>query len=113
MDSNSGVLIKAEDIEKIIKELKEINLLCSEPHLETKIEELQSFVTSIFGVGSRVSVEDLIFEKMVEVKHVNPDLHLKLYMLYRNLVSDRVSEVDAMASFENFLGLFPSDVMIY
>lgn len=113
MDSVNGVLIRVEAIEKIIKDLKEISLLCSEPHLEMKIEELQSFVTSIFGIGNKLSIEDLIFEKMVEVKHVNPDLHLKLYMLYRNLVSERISEADAMASFESWLSLFPLDVMVY
>jgi len=113
LDSSKVELIEVEAIEKIIKDLKEISLLCYEPDLKIKIEELQSFVTSIFGLGNKLSVEDVIFEKMVQVKHANPDLHLKLYMLYRNLVSDRISEVDAMASFENFLGLFELDVMVY
>jgi len=113
LGSKSGVLIKVEDIGKIIKDLKEISLLSSEPHLEMKIAELQSFVSNVLGPKSKVPAENLIFEKMVEVKHLNPDLHFKLYMLYRNLVSNRISEVDAQASFENLLDLFHLDMIIY
>ena len=113
MDSNNGVLIKVEAIEKIIKDLKEINLICYEPDLKIKIEELQRFVSGVLAPRSKISAQDVIFEKMVKVKYVNPDLHLKLYMLYRNLVSDRISEVDAMASFEGCLSLFSLDVRVY
>ena len=111
--SNNEVSIQVETIEKIIRELNEISILCSEPHLKTKIEGLQSFVSSIIDImDNKISVEDIIYEKMVEVKHLNPDLHLKLYMLYRNLKSNRISEVDAMSSFESCLSMYPSDVMI-
>ncbi|MBZ9688088.1 hypothetical protein G9F72_017280 [Clostridium estertheticum] len=113
MGSNKALLIEVEAIEKIIKDLKEIGLLCYQPDLKIKIEELQWFVSSILGPHSKISVEDVIFEKMVEVKHSNPDLHLKLYMLYRNLVSDRISEVDAMVSYESCLSLFEFDMVVY
>ncbi|MGH4125752.1 MAG: hypothetical protein ACREV6_22800 [Clostridium sp.] len=113
MSSNKGVPVKVEVMQKIIKELSEISHLCSEPHLKMKIEGLQSYVSSVFDLGSKRSVEDEIFEKMVEVKQLNPDLHTKLYMLYRNLMSGRISELDAMDSFENCLSMFPLDVMVY
>ena len=113
MNNNNQVSIGVDAIERITRELKEISLLCSDTHLEMKIDELQCFVTSILGQGNKFSAEDLIFEKMVEVKHMNPDLHLKLYMLYRNLVSNRISEEDAIASFEILLGLFALDLLVY
>lgn len=113
MESKNSVLIKIESIDKIIKDLKEISLLCLEPQLEEKIKDLQTFVTGILGPINKLSIEDLIFEKMVEVKHINPDLHLKLYMLYRNLVSERISEIDARISFENLLERYQSDVLVY
>lgn len=114
MIKNNKVSIQVETIEKIVKELNEINLLCSEPNLKMKIEGLQSFVFSVMDImDSKISVEDVIYEKMVEVKHLNPDLHLKLYMLYRNLMGGRISEVDAMSSFESCLSLYPSDMMVF
>lgn len=113
MGSNKKVSIEVEAIQKIIKDLKEISLLCYEPDLKIKIDELQWLVYSVLGPSTKISVEDIIFEKMVEVKHGNPDLHLKLYMLYRNLVSDRISEADALTSFETCLSLFGQDVIVY
>ena len=113
MSSNNKVLIQVETIEKIIKELKEVSLLCSDTNLKMKIEGVQSCVSNVIDIAdSKISVEDVIYEKMIEVKHSNPDLHLKLYMLYRNLSNARISEVDAMSSFESCLSMYPSDVMI-
>lgn len=50
---------------------------------------------------------------MVEVKNSSPDLNLKLYMLYRNLVCGRISKEDANISFDSLITLFPPDVMVY
>ncbi|MCB2308792.1 hypothetical protein LGL08_19830 [Clostridium estertheticum] len=113
MSIDNQVSIAVESIEKIIKELDEISVLCSEPYLKVKVEELHGFVSSIINSESKSSIEDLIFEKMVEVKNSSPDLHLKLYMLYRNLVSGRISKENAIISFESSLSLFPPDVMVY
>jgi len=113
VNKNNKLSIGVEALEKIVKGLKEISLLCYEPNLKVKIEELQSFVSSIFNLDSKISAEDVIFEKMVEVKRLNPELHLKLYMLYRNLVSGRISEMDAMISYESCLNLFLLDVIQY
>lgn len=113
MSNNNQVSIEVEAIQKIRKELSEISVLCSEPHLKMKIEALQSYVSSLVDLNSQNSVEDVIYEKMIEVKHTNPELHLKLYMLYRNLMSGRISKVDALSSFESCLTLYPSDTMIY
>ncbi|MBU3170195.1 hypothetical protein [Clostridium estertheticum] len=113
MSIDNQVSIGVESIEKIIKELDEISVLCSEPYLKIKIEELQRFVSRLLKLESKSSIEDAIFEKMIEVKNSSPDLHLKLYMLYRNLVCGRISKEDALISFESSLSLFPPDVMVY
>ena len=113
MSSNNGISVQVEVIEKIIRELNEISILCAEPHLKVKIEGLQSFVSSILDLDSQDSVEDVIYEKMIEVKYTNPELHLKLYMLYRNLMSGRISKIDALSSFESCLSLYPSDTMVF
>ncbi|MBU3142316.1 hypothetical protein [Clostridium sp. CF012] len=113
MSSSNGVSIQLEEIEKIINELEEINALCFEPHLKMKIGELQTFVSSILNSDSKISLENVIFEKMVEAKNLNPDLHLKLYMLYRNLTSGRISEMDAIASFESCIRMYPLDIIVF
>lgn len=113
MSSNNKVSISAQEIDKIIEELNHISNLCSETNLKIRIEELKSFVSSTLQPSNKLSVEDVIYEKMVKVKHDNPDLHLKLYMLYRNLMKGKISEVDAMESFENALSMYQGDVMVY
>jgi len=113
MSNNNQVLIGVEQLNKIINELEEINDLCFEPQLKRKIEALQTIVSSVLLLDSKLSLQNMIFEKMVEVKHRNPDLHLKLYMLYRNLLSSRISEEDAMASFESCIRSFPLDTMVF
>lgn len=113
MNSNNQVSISVETIQEIIKEIKEISTLCSNPHLKGKVERLQKVVSSFLELQEKVPAQDLIYNKMVEAKHLNPELHLKLYMLYRNLTSGRISEADAMNSYESCLSMFPSDVIVY
>ena len=113
MNSNNQVSISEETINEIINEIKEINSLCSTPHLKAKVERLQKLVSSFLEFKEKVPAQDIIYEKMVQVKHLNPELHLKLYMLYRNLTTGRISEIDAMTSFESCLSMFPSDTMIF
>jgi hypothetical protein len=113
MGEKNQIAIEVETIQKIVKELNEISIFCSEPHLKLKIEALHSFVSNILDVGSEISAEDVIYGKMVEVKHSNPDLHFKLYKLYRNLISSRISELDAMVSYESCLSIFSLDVTVF
>ncbi|MGK0466300.1 hypothetical protein [Clostridium sp.] len=113
MNSNEKITITVQQAEEIIEELNKVSDLCFDPRLKKKIEGLQNFVSSVLSPGNEISIQEIIYEKMVEVKRVNPDLHLKLYMLYRNLVNDKISEIDAMESFENALSMYPSDVIVY
>lgn len=67
MNSKNAVSLKVEEIHKIIKGLNEISLLCSEPHIKMKIEGVRKFVSTFLDSSSKISVEDEIFEKMVEL----------------------------------------------
>ncbi|MBK5240396.1 hypothetical protein [Clostridium sp.] len=113
MSGNEQITISVQQAEEIIEKLKQISSLCCESNLKTKIEVLQSFVSSILNPAGELSVQEVIYEKMVEVKLSNPDLHLKLYMLYRNLMNSKISEIDAMDSFENALSMYPPDIILY
>lgn len=61
MGIDNGVLIGVESMEKIIKELDEISVLCFDTQLKTKVEGLQSFVSSLLKLESKSSVENIIF----------------------------------------------------
>ena len=113
MNSNEKITITIQQAEEIIEELNKISELCFDPKLKKKIEGLQNFASGVLNLRNELSIQEVIYEKMVEVKRVNPDLHLKLYMLYRNLMSDKISEIDAMDSFENALSMYPPDVILY
>ncbi|HEY8889390.1 MAG TPA: hypothetical protein VIM70_03990 [Clostridium sp.] len=113
MSTNNQVIIQLGAIKKIIAELDEIGNACFEPYLKIRVDELQSFISSLLVVGNISSMEDVIYEKMLEVKNTRPDLHFKLYMLYRDLVCGRISKEDASNSFESCLSSYPQDVMVY
>jgi hypothetical protein len=113
MSNNNEITISIENIEKMIKELSEIANICSTPKLKAKVAALQKVFSSLLDSKDNASAEDVIYEKMIAVKNNNPDLHLKLYMLYRNLTSGKISEVDAMDAYESYLSMFPSDVMVF
>ena len=113
MSGNNEIKISIETIEEIIKGLREIGNLSGDSHVKAKVAALQKVVSSLLDLKDTVSAQEVIYEKMIEVKQSNPDLHLKLYMLYRNLTSGRISEVDAMDSYESCLSMFPEDSMVF
>ncbi|APC41158.1 hypothetical protein E4V42_13995 [Clostridium estertheticum] len=113
MSSNSQDLNQVEAVKKIIKGLDEINSLCFDSNVKNKIKELQSFVVSTFEVDSTSFMEDMIYNKMIEVKQISPDLYVKLYMLYRNLVRGKISKEEASNSFDSCLSLYSFDEMVY
>ncbi|MCB2288864.1 hypothetical protein LGK97_03685 [Clostridium sp. CS001] len=113
MSNNNQVSINIETIQEIVKELGEISDISSTTQVRMKVDRLQKLVSGFLDVNNKVPVEDVIYDKMVEVKNSNQDLHLKLYMLYRNLINDRISKADAMAAYESYLSMFPTDVMIF
>lgn len=111
MIEKKKILIDGETIDKIVFTLKEIKVSSNDSKIKAKIDELQNIIEKECNPDK--TIEQIIHEKAKEVKNTDPELHLKLYMLYRNLTMGKVSEDEAKISYENYLKMYPYDVMVY
>lgn len=104
---------KEEMIEKITSELEEIEILACEEVIKTKVQNLLEYINSVSGINKKESFEDILHEKMKESKTKNPELHIKLYVLHRDLEKGKVSEYNARGLYEDYLQMYPDDSMVY
>ncbi len=107
------VYIENDIIEKILFELKEIKDCSTEDTLKIRLSNVIKTLSKASNCNMDKLLEDMIYEKMRESMNNNPELHSKLYMLYRSLVDGKVSEEAAKQLFETYLQMYPSDTMLY
>jgi hypothetical protein len=107
------VSIDFETLEKIIYELREIEILTPEGPVKFRVNNLIESIIKVTGVNSTNSLEERILKKMKESKVNNPELHTKLYILYRNLSEAKISLESAEGMYENYLEMYPFDTMIF
>lgn len=105
--------IESEIIEKVLFELKEIKECCVEDTLKGRLNNVIKTLSKASDCNEEKLLEDMIYDKMRESMNNNPELHSKLYMLYRSLVDGKVSEEAAKQLFETYLQMYPSDTMLY
>lgn len=91
----------------LAKKLEEIKLLSSENIIKSKIDELIDELINetnlyIENVNEK-PIADIIYEKMRETKTQNPELNVRLYILYRNLNMGKISEHEARETFEKYI----------
>ncbi|MCY6370827.1 hypothetical protein [Clostridium ganghwense] len=112
MEDNE-IYIDKEVIEKVIFELKEINNCCPDYVLKKRISDVTNMLMKASNYNEDKPLQEIIHEKMKEAAHRNPELHSKLYMLYRSLSEGKTSEEDARQLFEAYLQIYPYDTLIY
>ncbi|KOA21357.1 hypothetical protein CLHOM_00280 [Clostridium homopropionicum DSM 5847] len=110
---NNNVSINMKTIEKIINELKEIQNLTPEDAVKYRVNNLIEILAEVTNFNSEESIEDIIYLKMKEAMSKNPDLHVKLYMLYRGLNDGKISKEEAKEMYQNYVQMYPFDSMIY
>ncbi len=113
MDNKKTIAIDFETLEGIISELQEIEALTPEGAVKFRVNNLIENIKKYTGVNSNDSLEEKILKKMRESKTNNPELHTKLYILYRNLTEGRISFENAEGMYENYLEMYPFDTMIF
>lgn len=101
---NKSVTINKEIIEEILLDLNNVLLTCD--NLGHR-EKIQKIITTLEESTSRdkVSIDDLIVNKMNETRGNDDDLHFKLYMLHRKLQDGKISEEQAKAVYKNYYSL--------
>lgn len=107
------VNLDRETIEKILAELNEVESLTPEDAIKFRINNIINILSKAANLKDEESIEDMVYRKMKEAVSKNPDLHVKLYMLYRNLTEGKVSQEEAREMYENYVQMYPYDTMIY
>lgn len=106
--------MKKEKIyEKIISQLEDIKILTCDEMVKLKIENLIGYIKSSSEVKNEITFKDILHEKVKETQNKDPELHLKLYMLYRELENDKINVKSAQELYEAYLQIYPEDAIIY
>ncbi|KYH30300.1 MULTISPECIES: hypothetical protein [Clostridium] len=105
--------VDEDTIHKIISELKEIQDLTPDDAIKFRINNLLSIIEKLSSKNESDSIEEIIYKKMKESVSRNPELNVKLYMLYRSLSDGRISEEKAKEMYETYVQMYPYDTLIY
>lgn len=105
--------ISEENLQKIVAELEEIKNLSPDDVVKFRIDNLITTISRKIDPSKNEDLGDIIYKKMKEAVTNNPDLHVKLYMLYRNLTAGKISEEEAKEMYETYLQMYPYEPYIY
>ncbi|KEI04648.1 hypothetical protein IRP63_09425 [Clostridium botulinum] len=102
-----------DNIQKILSELKEIQSLAADDIVKFRISQLSEIICEMSKVDSKDSLEQMIYKKMKEATTKNPELNVKLYMLYRNLTEGKISQKEAKEAYDIYVQMYPFDTLVY
>lgn len=100
MNMSEKVVVNKEGLDKIKIKLKGLKVSVEDKNAKSIIDEiLKIFDDEIFN--ENISLEKIIKDKMAETKVSNPDQNFKLYMLYRRLTDNKITQEEALRDFKN------------
>lgn len=102
MDVSQKILVEKDNLEKMLVKLRGLKLLAEDKNAKSVIDEIIELLDNELN-AKQVSVENMIKDKMNETKFSNPDQHFKLYMLYRKLVENKITEEKALEDYKIYL----------
>lgn len=101
MNTSEKILVEKDRLEKMQVKLKGLKLIVEDRNAQSVIGEILELLDNELN-DERVSVENMIKNKMNETKYSNPDQHFKLYMLYRKLVDNKITEEEALKGYKAY-----------
>lgn len=111
MEDEEKVLISKVCIQKIKMGLKTIKLNEKNKNLKKEASEMLDMIDRELSDDSE-SLEEKILEKMKETKKSDPDMNANLYILYRNLVDNKISEEQALQLYSMYVKIEPYNKII-
>lgn len=102
MDIEEGVVFKKETVETLQTKLRILKITSTETAVKSKVEEILNIIDSEIQEKNK-SIEEIIYEKMNETKVNNKELNVKLYMLYRKLLDEKITKEDAVRLYEIYV----------
>jgi len=99
MDVSEKIFVKKDSLGKILTKLRGLKVMAKDKEMQLTIDQILELLDDELKVKD-ISVEEMIRDKMDETKISNPEKHLKLYMLYRKLVENKITEEEALNIYE-------------
>lgn len=103
--SEENVEVSREHIKKILYKLMEIEMLSTDYRQKKDIQYLIDFIQRLApsSESENISLEDLVYNKMVETKGIDDELNAKLYILYQDLKNDKISRDKAFEIYNIYM----------
>ncbi|APM38534.1 hypothetical protein [Clostridium kluyveri] len=106
------ILISKDCVDKIILGLKSIKVSTTNKVIVENIEKLLNLLKKELDEES-IPLKDRILEKMKETKGIDPDMNANLYILYRNLDNEHITEQQAQELFDTYVKMESYNKKIY
>lgn len=102
MNKSEKIFIKKDNLEKIHIKLKGLKIIIEDKKKQSIIDDIIKLLDDDIK-DNEVSVEETIKNKMNETKSSNPEMHFKLYKLYRKLSGEKITEEEATTSYDLYM----------
>lgn len=106
------ILISKDCIDKIILGLKSIKVSTTNKVIIRDIEKLLNLLKEELNEDD-IPLKNRILEKMKETKGIDPDMNANLYILYRNLDNEHITEQQAQELFNAYVKMEYYNKKIY
>ncbi|MBE6068709.1 MAG: hypothetical protein E7211_13590 [Clostridium lundense] len=106
------IVVSKDILIKIRSRAQTIKSLCKDKALVKEADEILDLISKELSKDTETVMEK-IQQKMRETKTLNPDLNADLYIVYRNLIKNKITEEDALALYKMYLESEIFDKKIY
>ncbi|AWK50933.1 hypothetical protein DIC82_07820 [Clostridium beijerinckii] len=104
MSINDKIIVNKDSLEKIEIKLRGLKVMVQDKEIQSLVSDILELLNGELK-SIDISLEDIIYNKMKETKHSNPDLHFKLYMLYRKLSDGKMDEDEALKAYKAYISI--------
>lgn len=94
-------MVNKDSLEKIQIKLKGLKIRVQDKEIQSLVSDILELLDGELK-SKDISLEDIIYNEMNETKHSNPDLHFKLYMLYRKLSDGKMDKDEALKAYKAY-----------
>ncbi|MVX67370.1 hypothetical protein GKZ28_27505 [Clostridium chromiireducens] len=104
MSISEKIVVNKDKLEKIQTKLRGLKVMVHDKETQLLVTDILELLDGELKENDN-SVEDMIYNKMNETKNSNPDLHFRLYMLYRKLSDGKIGEDEALKAYKTYISM--------
>lgn len=104
MSINEKIMVNKDTLERMQIKLRGLKVVIQDKEIQSLVSDILELLNEELKAID-ISLEDIIYNKMKETKNSNPDLHFKLYMLYRKLSDGKIDEDEALKAYKVYISM--------